>query len=339
MLGRSLRSQIYAGRQLPVIHQFPGPFSPCGSPADGNPTLIDELKPGNMGDSAATEPRPRSAGPTVTVPRMDANPIALQSATLAAVEAVRRALRLATESAGRAEVHAKDGRDVVTDADVAAEVAIRQVLTERTGLPVVGEEHGGQVPADGSACWLVDPICGTRNYASGLPLWSVNVALAERGSVIAAVVGDASTQQVNVAERGRGAWSVCDGSLARLTTSEDSRTILVEDGKSSGDRRSLAARFAATVIQEDRWDFRSFGTTMSLASIAAGRASGYVTFWLDSGVHAAAGSLLVTEAGGKVSDIAGDQWRIESDSILAAASPHLHSDLMALIAESRAIGA
>jgi len=51
---------------------------------------------------------------------MDANPIALKSATLAAVEAVRRTLRLATDSAGSAEVHAKDGRDVVTDADVIA---------------------------------------------------------------------------------------------------------------------------------------------------------------------------------------------------------------------------
>ena len=73
-----------------------------------------------MGNSAVTEPRPRSAGPTATVPRMDANPIALKSATLAAVEAVRRTLRLATDSAGGAEVHAKDGRDVVTDADVIA---------------------------------------------------------------------------------------------------------------------------------------------------------------------------------------------------------------------------
>ena len=118
----------------------------------------------------------------------------------------------------------KAGRDVVTDADVAAEVVITQVLTERTGLPVVGEEHGGQVPLDGSAYWLVDPICGTRNYASGVPMWSVNVALAEAGAVTAAVVGDAPTLQVHVAERGRGAWALRDGNQSRLTTSEASRT-------------------------------------------------------------------------------------------------------------------
>jgi fructose-1,6-bisphosphatase/inositol monophosphatase family enzyme len=114
--------------------------------------------------------------------------------------------------------------------------------------------------------------------------------------------------------------------------------MLVEDGKSSADRRSLAARFTAAVIQADRWDFRSFGSTMSLASVAAGRASGYVTFWLDSAVHAAAGSLLVAEAGGVVSDIGGDQWRLESDSILATASPSLHSDVLSLIAASGVSG-
>jgi myo-inositol-1(or 4)-monophosphatase len=266
---------------------------------------------------------------------MDANPIALQPATLAAIEAVQRALRLARDAAGSTGVHAKAGRDVVTDADVAAETVITQVLTDRTGLPVVGEEHGGQVPADGSAYWLVDPICGTRNYASGTPLWSVNVALAAGDAVTASVVGDASTLEVHVAERGRGAWALGDAGPARLATSQDSRTILIEDGKASGDRRSLAAGFAAAVIQADRWDFRSFGSTMSLASIAAGRASGYVAFWLDSAVHAAAGSLLVTEAGGTVSDITGDPWQLESDAILASANESMHADMLSLISASR----
>jgi len=136
---------------------------------------------------------------------MDASPITLRPATVAAVEAVQAALRLAAESAGSADVHAKPGRDVVTSADVAGEQLIRQMLTKATGPPVAGEEGGGQVPADGSACWLVDPICGTRNYASGGPLYAVNVALAEQGAVIAAVAGDASTRLVHVAERGRGA--------------------------------------------------------------------------------------------------------------------------------------
>jgi myo-inositol-1(or 4)-monophosphatase len=262
---------------------------------------------------------------------MDATPIALQPETLAAIEAARLGLRLARDSADSAEVHAKARRDVVTSADVAVELAIRQVLTDRTGLPVMGEEHGGQLPADGSPCWLVDPICGTRNYASGAPLYCVNIALTKRGAVTKAVVGDASTRQIHVAERGRGAWLLPDADLARLTTSEDSRTIVVEDGKAADDRRVLAARFTAALISADRWDFRSFGTTMSLAYLAAGRVSGYVAFWTDSAVHAAAGCLLAAEAGATVSDLAGEPWRLDSDAILAAASPGLHAELLDMI--------
>jgi myo-inositol-1(or 4)-monophosphatase len=271
---------------------------------------------------------------------MDATPIDLRPATCAAIEAVRGALRLAAESAGSADVHAKAGRDVVTSADVAAELVIRRVLTEATGLPVAGEEHGGKIPADGSACWLVDPICGTRNYASGVPLYAVNVALAARGTVVAAVAGDASTQLVHVAERGRGAWALPqagrDGSMIKLVAGEDSRTVVVEDGKASGERRRHAAAFTGALLRADKWDFRSFGSTLSLAYLASGRVSGYVAFWTDSAVHAAAGSLLVTEAGGTVSDIAGAPWRLDSDSILAAAKAPLHAELLSMITAAHA---
>jgi myo-inositol-1(or 4)-monophosphatase len=162
-------------------------------------------------------------------------------------------------------------------------------------------------------------------------LYCVNIALTKRGAVTKAVVGDASTRQIHVAERGRGAWLLPDADLARLTTSEDSRTIVVEDGKAADDRRVLAARFTAALISADRWDFRSFATTMSLAYLAAGRVSGYVAFWTDSAVHAAAGCLLAAEAGATVSDLAGEPWRLDSDAILAAASPGLHAELLDMI--------
>jgi len=85
----------------------------------------------------------------------------------------------------------------------------------------------------------------------------------------------------------------------------------------------------------DRWDFRSLGSTVSLADLAVGRVSGKVTFWLDSAVHTPAGSLLASEADGTVSDIAGAPWRLEPDSILAAASASLHAELLELLASPR----
>jgi fructose-1,6-bisphosphatase/inositol monophosphatase family enzyme len=97
----------------------------------------------------------------------------------------------------------------------------------------------------------------------------------------------------------------------RLTTSEPSRIIVVEEGKSKGSRREQAAQFTAAAIRADRWDFRSLGTTLASPYLAAGRLAAYVVFWA-SAIHTAAGSPLITEAGGTVSDIDGRPWTIDS---------------------------
>ena len=228
----------------------------------------------------------------------------LRAETRQAIDAVSRALAIAAVRAGAHDVTVKSGRDLVTATDVAVEDAVRDLLAGDRGLPVVGEERGGDAPADGSAYWVLDPICGTRNFASGTPLYCVNLALVEGGQVTASAVGDPSTGEILVAERGRGAWAFGGDTCRRLAASAESRTIVVEDGKSAGARREHAARFTADAIRADRWDFRSLGTTLALPYVAAGRVSAYVVFVVTS-THTAAGSLLVAEAGGTVSDIDG----------------------------------
>jgi myo-inositol-1(or 4)-monophosphatase len=151
----------------------------------------------------------------------------------------------------------------------------------------------------------------------------------EGGRVTVAVVGDPLTGGIHVAERGRGAWALKDGASRALTTSAESRTIVIEDGKSIGARREHAAQFAAAAIRADRWDFRSLGTTLGLAYVAAGRISAYVVFWA-SAIHTGAGSLLVSEAGGSLSDIDGRPWTIHSDSVVVSANPDLHQKLLDL---------
>ncbi len=249
--------------------------------------------------------------------------------TLVAIDAVERALDLARRGVGAADTTTKGGRDLVTATDVAVEDAVRSIVSHALGSLVVGEERGGEAPADGSPCWLVDPICGTRNFASGMPLYCVNLALVEGDQVTVAVVGDPSTDEIHVAERGRGAWALKDGARRALTTNDESRTIVIEDGKSTGARREHAAQFTAAAIRADRWDFRSLGTTLALSYLAAGRISAYVVFWA-SAIHTGAGSLLVTEAGGILSDIDGRPWTIHSDSVVASANPGLHHELLDL---------
>jgi myo-inositol-1(or 4)-monophosphatase len=255
---------------------------------------------------------------------------ALRPETLVAVEAVERALAIARRGVTLEEITAKGDRDLVTAADVAVEDAVRRIVAESLGHAAVGEERGGEAPAGRAPYWLVDPICGTRNYASGIPLYCVNLALVEDGEVTVAVVGDPSTDGIDVTERGRGAWRLTGDARRRLTTSAASRTIVVEDGKSKGDRRAQAARFIAAAVRADRWDFRSLGTTLSSPYVAAGRIAAYVVFWV-SALHSAAGSLLISEAGGTVSDIEGRPWTIRSDSLVGSANLDLHEELLALL--------
>ena len=181
---------------------------------------------------------------------------------------------------------------------------------------------------------------GARHTGSSIPSaglgtlrresrYSVNLALVEGNEVTVAVVGNPSTGELDVAERGRGAWGLKDDVRHRLTTRDQSRTIVIEDGKSKDRRREQAAQFTAAAIRADRWDFRSLGTTLASPYLAAGRISAYVVFWV-SAIHAGAGSLLVTEAGGTLSDIDGRPWTIRSDSFVASANPDLHEELLDL---------
>ena len=247
----------------------------------------------------------------------------------AGVRAAYRGIELAESRIGAGEISAKEGRDVVTASDVAVEELVRGLLGEALGQPVVGEEQGGARPIDGSGYWLVDPICGTRNYASGVSMYCVNLAFIQGDEVVAAVVAGPSTSEIVIAERDRGAWLITGDQLHGVRASSISQMIVVENDKAEGTRRAQAAALSAAAIRADRWDFRSFGTTLSLAYLAAGRIAACAIF-STSAVHSAAGSLLVTEAGAVLTDIDGQPWTIASSTMLASANQTLHHDLLEL---------
>jgi len=258
-----------------------------------------------------------------------------------AADVAHRASTLAGQQVG-AEATIKAGRDVVTSADVAVEELITGLLSDAFDHPVIGEERVGDRPADDRPHWLVDPICGTRNYASGVPLYCVNIALVAGDDVVGAAVADASTGEIVVAERGRGSWAIAGHRARRATASDQSHTIVVEDGKSADTQRDHAAAVAAAVIRADRWDFRSFGTTLSFPYLATGRIAAYLVFSDalagSAPVHSAAGSLLVREAGGVLSDADGNPWGIGSPTLVAAATPVLHDELCRLVQAQRPCG-
>lgn len=254
--------------------------------------------------------------------------IDLRAETVAAVAAIQQALDIARLGTGG--VHAKVGRDVVTDTDVAIEDHLRRALTSAFEWPVIGEERGGTVPVD-TPYWLVDPICGTRNFASAIPLYAVNAAMVENGCVTIAVVGDGSTGDVLIAEVGSGAWRLGEGGPTALSTTPTSLILDFGANPTVGPDRDRAALSMAEAIRQDRWDVRCLSTTLSLAYVAAGQIAGCVLFDAPNCVHTAAGTLLVAEAGGRVTDTTGGPWTLQASSLVCSADEKFHREVLDLI--------
>jgi myo-inositol-1(or 4)-monophosphatase len=253
----------------------------------------------------------------------------------AAIEAVSRGLDLALSRDGADDIRSKGGRDLVTAADVAVEETVRSVLTAASGFPVIGEEGGGRAEP-GTPYWLVDPICGTTNYAFGIPLFAVNVALVEDGEPVIGAVGDGSTGAILLAERGQGAFVATDGAWRPVAVNTESKLVVLEGWPRTGVERAGAARWAMDALRANRWDVRSFGTTLTLAHLAAGRVAACI-FFAAPALHVAAGVALAREAGATVTDRSGLPWTVDSGSLIAAAEPELHRDLCEMVRETPVI--
>src|SRR5256885_448470 len=123
--------------------------------------------------------------------------------SLAALAALRVGLPIVQSRQGAHDVRAKSPGDLVTGTDVLVQSELQRVLYERQpDIAFVGEEGEQTLPPPGGRHWLVDPVCGTNNYAARIPLVAMNVALVESGRVTIAAVADAGTGEVYIAERG-----------------------------------------------------------------------------------------------------------------------------------------
>ena len=251
----------------------------------------------------------------------------------AAVEAAEAAGRLLLSRFGRVQrVRTKGVADIVTDADVASERLIRRRLASAfPGIPVLGEEGGGPASDAGiPRLWIVDPLDGTVNFAHGNPVFSVSIALVERGRSVAGVVHDPTRGETFSAGRGRGAW------LGARRLAVTRRAVLAESLLSTGFSYQRGARLERSLRRFNRFHHaaravrRPGSAALDLAYVAAGRFDG---FWEDGlkPWDVAAGVLLVAEAGGKATDYAGRAYRLGSETILAS-NGRLHSAMLRALA-------
>jgi myo-inositol-1(or 4)-monophosphatase len=201
--------------------------------------------------------------------------------------------------------HTKSRTDFATDVDLDAEAAIREVLTRhRPEDAQLGEEGGASGSAQSPRRWLVDPLCGTLNFAAELPLVATNVALAIDGRVVAAAMAAPLTDEVFWSDNEQ-AHVRRAGIDARLVQTAVTRMVDVNlDGNLELRRR--AVELLAHPDFHHRFEPRVVSTTLALGWVAAGRHAAYVTEGdLRDNVHFAAGIGVCQAAGCVVTDLDG----------------------------------
>ncbi|MEV4342477.1 inositol monophosphatase family protein [Streptomyces sp. NPDC049590] len=224
----------------------------------------------------------------------------------------------------------KGAGDFATEADIEAEKAILGVLrTARPDDAVLGEEGGRRGAAAAARQWLVDPLCGTLNYAAGTMLVAVNVAL--RGG--AAAVADPFAGEVFFTD-GANAWVRKDGVDTELAPTSATRLVDVNlDAPFPGAPGPRTAKLPARADFAERFGVRVLSTTLALAWVAAGRRAAYVTDGgdLSGSVHFAAGIAVCRAAGCVVTGIDGGPVGAGGRGLVVAADAGTHGALMSMI--------
>ena len=225
--------------------------------------------------------------------------------------------------------------DFATDVDVAAEAAMLAILRrERPADSILAEEHGRVGPVDSERTWLVDPLCGTLNYAARMRAVAVNVALRDgsgfRAAAVADPFGDAVywTDMRTASMRARNQDSVLAPSA---------RTGLVDlnlDPPFPNASRFRTAALAAHPQFSATFRPRVVSSTIAVAWVATGQRAAYVSDGdFRDNVHFAAGLALCEASGCVVTDLRGRPWGAGPGGLLIAADRECHAALLRLITE------
>jgi myo-inositol-1(or 4)-monophosphatase len=227
-----------------------------------------------------------------------------------AVKAARAAgalINRASLDIEKLQVQTKSTNDFVTEVDQAAErVIIETILQAYPGHGILAEESGRSMGAkDSEFVWIIDPLDGTTNFIHGFPVYSVSIALAHRGVVQQAVVYDPSRNDLFIASRGRGAYL----NERRLRVSKRTRMAesLIGTGFPfrKGDNFKRYVRMFEEVMQQCAGVRRPGSAALDLCYVAAGWYDGFFETGLNPW-DIAAGSLIITEAGGLVGNFTGE---------------------------------
>lgn len=245
-----------------------------------------------------------------------------------AVRAARRAGEVIARSIPRLEsieIHAKDRHDYVTEVDRAAEQEIIGIIRHHyPDHAVLAEESGASGTSE--TRWIIDPLDGTTNFLHGFPVYAVSIACEVRGRLEIATVYDVLRQELFTATRGVGAQ--LDNRRIRVSKRRGLEGALLATGfpfRANADLDTYL-EMLRVLMPQVAGIRRAGSAALDLAYVAAGRVDGFWELGLKPW-DTAAGALLVTEAGGHLSTVNGDEYQHGGD--VCAGTPKIHSAMIA----------
>ena len=251
------------------------------------------------------------------------------SVAIEAAQAAGRVLlaRFRPPASASLDLQYKGPGDLVTDADLAADRAITDVLDAREDAGNILSEESSHYKGDSHRTWLIDPLCGTLPFSTGLAQWGVNIALCVRSQLEVGVIPLPATGEILSAARGHGAF--LNGK--RLVSQEPPGLLPDVLLAFEGDKRRFTnSQRALEHAAGKQYTFAS--AAFPLAQILLGRLHGFVG--LDVDVHSAAGTVIARELGIRVTDEAGIDvnWTPDNTSdALVVAWPRTHSTLLSRV--------
>jgi myo-inositol-1(or 4)-monophosphatase len=224
----------------------------------------------------------------------------------------------------------KGAYDLVTEADVASEKLVMERLSARFPDHAVVAEESGEHRRGAEYCWFIDPLDGTTNFAHGFPAFCVSMGLERAGEPIAGIIYDPLRNEMFTAGRGEGAW--LNGAPMQVSKAARLADCLVATGFPNRNRhRSINVHFYHQLAMATHGVRRAGSAALDLAYVAAGRLDAFWEFGLNSW-DMAAGVLMVTEAGGRRSDMHGEPHTLASPTMLVD-NGLVHDEMLELFAE------
>jgi myo-inositol-1(or 4)-monophosphatase len=216
--------------------------------------------------------------------------------------------------------------DLVSEADERAEQAIVKHIGKYRSEDALVAEEGSTTTGQSGIRWYVDPLDGTINYLYGIPHWAVTICCADSSGPLAGVVYDPVRGELFEATRGGGA--ACGGRAIAVTKKTDLATALVATGFAYvAESRRRQGRVLEQILDAVRDVRRAGAASLDLAFVAAGRLDGYFES-VDKPWDWMAGALLVSEAGGRVTQLHPSDPALPR---IVASGPGIHDDLLSLL--------